>query len=569
MGQESFWKNKKVLVAGGAGFVGSKLVRLLLNQGSTVRVADNLERGRKENLREVWDQIEFMQLDLVSFDSCLTATAGMDVCMNLVAKACGLEYSQDHHGEMFTFNTLLGLNVLQACRLNNVERTLVVSSSCVYPDGAPAPTTEEAYTGTPELVNEGYALGKINMEVQARYYAKEYDMKIAVARPNNVYGAGDGWDGEKSHVIPALTKRVLDGEDPVRVWGSGNQTRAFVHVLDVAQGFMDLTEKYAVADPVNVGHDRETTIGDLVRKICEISGKTPVLEFDTTKPEGAPRKSLSSEKLTRVSGFEPKMLLDKGLKETVEWFRDNYDEATTGSCPELTIITPVYNEDDLIVPTIQEVKRHVGVPFEILVVYDFDEDTTVPYVEQMMQSVPELKLVKNDIGPGVINAIRAGIDAARGEYIVMVNGDLSDDMHTINEMVAKADGGFDIVCGTRYSGDGKKLGGPFIQDLLSRVANRSFHMLTRFPTSDVTNSFKLYRAKYLKSIDIESSGGFEFSFELTVKGHSRGLKICEIPTVWKQRKGGESKFRLFAWLKNYLRWYTAGLANVWFGRKTK
>ena len=94
-------------------------------------------------------------------------------------------------------------------------------------------------------------------------------------------------------------------------------------------------------------------------------------------------------------------------------------------------------------------------------------------------------------------------------------------------------------------------------------------MLTRFPTSDVTNSFKLYRAKYLKSIDIESSGGFEFSFELTVKGHSRGLKICEIPTVWKQRKGGESKFRLFAWLKNYLRWYTAGLANVWFGRKTK
>lgn len=558
----AFWKDRKVLITGGAGFIGSHVARLLVAAGAKVRVVDNLERGRKENLDSIQGQIEFHQLDLTSLDNCLNATAGMDVVLNLAARACGLEYSQTHHGEMFTYNALLGLNVLEAARQNHVERVLVISTSCVYPDDAEVPIREDAYTGVPESVNRGYALGKIAAEQQALYYAREYGMKIAIARPNNAYGPGDIWDGEKSHVIPALIKRVLDGEDPVVAWGSGNQSRAFVHVDDIAQCLLLLTEHYACADPVNVGHERETTIAELLRMICRMTGRTPELRFDRSKPEGAPRKSVSSAKLRKAIGRVPETPLEVGLQAMVDWYVGNYRQATSPSPPLVTIVTPVYCEDELITATITEVKEKIKVPYEMLIVYDFDEDTTIPYVKSLIPSVPELKLVKNDLGRGVINAIRTGIREARGRYVVMINGDLADDAGTVNAMVAKAEAGYGLVCGTRYSSGGRKMGGPFVQDLLSRLANWSFHLLTRFPTRDVTNSFKLYDADFLKSTPIESHGGFEFSMELAVKAHKAGLDICEVPTTWRQRKAGESRFRLWKWLTSYLKWYVYGVRSA-------
>ena len=564
-----FWSGRRVLVTGGAGFIGSHLTKRLVAAGASVRVADSLERGRKENLADIYGQIDFRQLDLASLDNCLAATAGMDVVMNLAARACGLEYSQTHHGEMLTYNTLLGLNVLEASRQNHVERVLVVSTSCVYPDEAVVPIREDAYTGVPERVNEGYALGKMAAEQQARYYAREYGMKIAIARPNNAYGAGDIWDGEKSHVIPALIKRVLDGEDPVVAWGSGQQSRAFVHVDDITRAFMLLTEHYACADPVNVGHERETSIADLLRLICQMTGRSPELRFDRSKPEGAPRKSLSAEKLRRVTGYEPDTPLDQGLKAMVAWYTTHFALATSPSPPLLTIITPVYCEDELITATVTEVKEKVRVPYEMLVVYDFDEDTSIPYVKALMPAVPELKLVRNNLGRGVINAIRAGIQQARGRYVVIINGDLADDAATVNDMVRKAEGGYGLVCGTRYSQGGRKQGGPFIQDLLSRLGNWSFHVLSRFPTRDATNSFKLYRHDFLQATPIESKGGFDFSMELAVKARRAGLRICEVPTVWRQRKSGESRFRLWTWLSSYLRWYVAGLRDAWTGNRER
>jgi len=567
MTDKTFWKSKKVLVAGGAGFIGSYLVEQLLDAGAIVSVADNLERGRKENLATVWDRITFHQVDLTSLANCLTATEGMDVVMNLAARACGLEYSQSHHGEMLTYNTLLGFAILEACRQQNVDRVLVVSTSCVYAEDLPVPLAENSFTGLPEKVNEGYGLGKIALEQQAQYYAREYDMKIAIARPNNAYGARDVWDADKAHVIPALIKRVLDGEDPVVVWGSGNQTRAFVHARNIAKAFMILVELYAEGDPVNVGHDRETSIAELVHTICRLADKTPEIVFDTTKPEGAPRKALSADKLREVTGgFVPSTPLEEGLREMVDWYRAHFIEATTKSPPLLSIVTPVYCEDELIISTINEVKEKVMVPYEMIVVYDFDEDTTLPYVREMLPVVPELRLHKNTIGRGAINAVRSGFETARGKYIVMVNGDLSDDMSTVQDMIDEMEEGADVVCGTRYSKGGKKMGGPFIQDLMSRMANYSFCWLTGFPTRDATNSFKMYRASFLQDVAIESDGGFEFSFELALKAHARGLKVLEVPTVWKQRKSGESHFRIVAWLKNYLNWYSKGILNAWFKR---
>jgi len=322
-----------------------------------------------------------------------------------------------------------------------------------------------------------------------------------------------------------------------------------------------------VADPVNVGHANETSIAELVAMIREFAGVGPKVEFDLTKPEGAPRKSLSGAKLTRVTGgFVPGVGIRDGLREMVEWYRGNYVAATTTSAPVLSIVTPVYCEDQLITGTVTEIKERVSVPYEMLVVYDFDEDTTLPYVRELMPEVPELRLVKNGMGRGALNAIRTGIAAARGQYIVFVNGDMSDDAGTINAMIAEAGKGSDVVCGTRYSLGGKKQGGPFVQDLLSRMANASFRAVARFPTSDATNSFKLYRADFLKGTAIESSGGFEFSFELAVKARARGLKVVQVPTVWKQRKAGESRFRLVSWLKQYVKWYVKGVLNAWFGR---
>jgi nucleoside-diphosphate-sugar epimerase len=560
-----FWDGRRVLVAGGAGFIGSYLVRLLVDAGARVRVADNLERGRKENLTSVWDRIEFLQLDLASMPNCMTATDGMDVAMNLAARACGLEYSQSHHGEMLTSNTVLGFNLLEAARRNQVDRFLVVSTSCVYADDARNPIPESAFVGVPEKANEGYGYGKINLEQQARFYAREYGMKIAIARPNNAYGNGDAWDGPKAHVIPSLIKRVLDEEDPVVVWGSGQQTRAFVHARDIATAFMLLVERHAVGEPVNVGHESGTSIADLVQMICRLAGKSPRIVFDRSKPEGAPCKSLSSARLRQVTGgFVPATALDQGLREMVSWYRANYVEATTRSAPLLSIVTPVYCEDELIVSTITEVKEKVQVPYEMIVVYDFDEDTTLPYVREMIPDVPELRLLKNTKGRGALNAVKSGLEAARGEFVVIVNGDLSDDMSTVHDMIRMMRDGCDVACGTRYSMGGRKEGGPFVQDLLSRIANATFSWLAHFPTRDATNSFKMYRASFLRDVTIESNGGFEFSFELALKAKARGLKVSEVPTVWKQRKAGESRFRVLAWSRYYMKWYWLGIMNAWF-----
>ena len=321
---KAYWNNQKVLVAGGAGFIGSYLVELLLDQGVKVTVADNLSRGRLENLSGVMGKIAFHNVDLRYLSRCEEVCTGQDIVMNLAAPAFGIEYSMSHQGEMLTGVTTIGFNLLEAARRNSVRRFLVVSSSCVYPDDANVPTKEdEASRGVPETVNIGYGWGKRMVELQGQYYAREYDMEVAIARPFNAYGPRESFEAEKTHVIPALIQKVLNCDDPIIVWGSGNQTRSFVHVKDLALGLKLVTEHYAAADPVNVGHDRETTIRELIERILKITGKNPKVVFDTTKPEGASRKSGDMTKLKNVTrGFTPQITLDEGLREMIKCFKD-------------------------------------------------------------------------------------------------------------------------------------------------------------------------------------------------------------------------------------------------------
>jgi len=320
----SFWKNKNVLVTGGAGFIGSRLVEMLVSENAKVKVVDNLENGISENLTSVKSKIELVQNDLKTLKGCLEATSNIDIVMNLAAKVGGIEFNRQHPGMMFYGNVQISANMLEAARINKVERFLVVSSACVYPRNCKIPTPEsEGFVYIPEPTNEGYGWAKRMAEFQGMAYANEFGMKIAIARPYNAYGPRDHFDPEKSHVIPALIKRIFDGENPVVVWGDGEQSRAFLYVEDFVRGLMEVTEKYAVADPINIGTDEEIKIKDLVNLTVELSGKNPKIVFDTSKPSGQPRRNCDTTKAKEKIGFVAKTKLKEGLKKTIEWYLKN------------------------------------------------------------------------------------------------------------------------------------------------------------------------------------------------------------------------------------------------------
>jgi nucleoside-diphosphate-sugar epimerase len=321
-GHAKYWRGKRVLVTGGAGFLGSHLVEYLVEDGADVAVVDNLERGRLENLSAVIGDIRFINADLRDPTVCDVVMAGQEVVVNMAAKVTGIQYNINHHGDMFTQNMLICANTLEAARRQGVQRYTCVSTACIYPHDAKVPTPEEeGERGTPEPTNEGYGWAKRMAERQARYYASEYGMEIAICRPFNAYGDRDYYDEATSHVIPALIKKVLDGEGPVVVWGSGEQSRAFVHARDFAKGIQLVTEMYAEADPVNIGHDQETTIRELLEKILEMTGKRPRVVYDTSRPEGYRRRAADTTKLRRVTGgFVPRVSLEEGLAEMIRWY---------------------------------------------------------------------------------------------------------------------------------------------------------------------------------------------------------------------------------------------------------
>jgi len=312
-----FWQNKAVAVPGGAGFIGSYVVEQLVAAGARVTVIDNLESGLLSNLKDVQGEIEFIEGDVTEMNRCRHWFTGKDAVLNLAARATGVGYSHVHHEGQLGRNLLIGSSVLESARQAGVPRTLVVSSSCVYPDDAPVPTPElPLFTGEPERVNAGYGWAKRYLELQAGYYAGHFGMAIALARPFNAYGGRDLALGERSHVIPALIERLLSDAPELVVWGSGRQTRSFIHGRDVATGLLLLTEHYAVCDPVNLGNDHEISIKDLVTLLMDLSGLRKPVVFDTSKPEGCLRKAADMTKFRKVvQGFLPQTDLRAELLE--------------------------------------------------------------------------------------------------------------------------------------------------------------------------------------------------------------------------------------------------------------
>ncbi|HKP63951.1 MAG TPA: glycosyltransferase [Polyangiales bacterium] len=225
--------------------------------------------------------------------------------------------------------------------------------------------------------------------------------------------------------------------------------------------------------------------------------------------------------------------------------------------PEMiSLVLPVYNEGDNIVTSVRGLERALaGHDHELLICYDFDEDTTLAALDAQARLPASLRRVKNDRGKGVINAIRSGFAAARGDAIITVMADLSDPPEVILPMVERLRAGAAVVAGSRYMPGGSQSGGPLLKSTLSRLCGLSLHWVAQLGTHDATTNFRGYRRDFLESVTIESASGFELALELTVKAHLAGLKVDEVPSQWRERVAGVSRFRLAEWLPSYLHWY--------------
>jgi len=232
--------------------------------------------------------------------------------------------------------------------------------------------------------------------------------------------------------------------------------------------------------------------------------------------------------------------------------------AAPGSAPAIaSLVLPVYDEGPAVLPVLRALEAAVHTPHEILVVYDYDADPTVPAVRGAEADLPTVRLLRNDLGRGVLNAMKAGIASAAGSCIIISMADGSDDPTDIDRMVALGSGGADLVAASRYMRGGRQVGGPLLKRTLSRLAGLTLHWFAGVPIHDPTSNFKLYSRAFLDSVTIESTAGFELALELSVKATLAHRRLAEVPTTWRDRTAGESHFKLRAWLPHYLRWYAA------------
>ena len=231
--------------------------------------------------------------------------------------------------------------------------------------------------------------------------------------------------------------------------------------------------------------------------------------------------------------------------------------------PELSIVMPVFNEGEAAESVIRAITRDVHTPHEVIVVYDFDEDTTVPVIERLATELPAVRGHRNALGRGVLNAMKAGIAESGGAYVLITMSDGSDESHIVDSMVTLARNGADIVAASRYMPGGRQVGGPLFKRTMSRAAGLTLHWFAGVGTHDSTSNFKLYRRSFLDSITIESEAGFELALELTVKATLAGRTVAEVPTTWRDRTAGQSNFKIRKWLPHYVRWYRRAFIGRW------
>lgn len=306
----SWLASKRITVTGGAGFLGTHIVKKLRELGCQ---SIFVPRSAAYNLTKMDNVIKLYQ------------DAHPEIVIHLAAKVGGIGLNRERPGDLFFDNLIMGVQMMEQARLFGTEKFVAIGTICAYPKFTPVPFQEDKmWDGYPEETNAPYGLAKKMLLVQSQAYRQQYDFNSIYLLPVNLYGPGDNFDPKSSHVIPALIKKVFDAkgkkEKRIVVWGTGKVTREFLYVEDAAEGIVLATEKYNKGAPVNLGAGFEISIKSLAELICELAGFEGEIKWDTSKPDGQPRRCLDTSRAEHEFGFKATTDFNEGLKKTIEWY---------------------------------------------------------------------------------------------------------------------------------------------------------------------------------------------------------------------------------------------------------
>ncbi len=305
-----FWGKRRVVVTGGQGFLGSCVVATLRQHGARevlVPARTNYDLRRLEAVERMYREMR------------------PDIVIHLAAVVGGIGANRERPGEFFYDNLMMGAQLMEVGRQHDIEKFVAIGTVCAYPKFTPIPFREDdLWNGYPEETNAPYGLAKKMLLVQGQAYRQQYGFRSIYLLPVNLYGPRDNFDPKASHVIPALIKKCLDardeGAEEIVVWGDGSATREFLYVEDAAEGIVLATERYDKAEPVNLGASFEISIRELVERIAETTAFGGRITWDTTKPNGQPRRKLDTSRAEREFGFRARVAFPEGLKRTVAWY---------------------------------------------------------------------------------------------------------------------------------------------------------------------------------------------------------------------------------------------------------